>query len=800
MKIAEREMEELSMKKRVGLLVMLLALTVMGFAMNVEAAEIIDRGYCGGEGDGTNLTWTFDSDGVLVIEGQGMMKDWIWEESDPESYYYQPTDWHKHNGEIYSVIIRNGIIKIGSYAFYDCESLSSINLPESLTGIGDDAFGNCSDLSSIKLPESLTSIGNGAFANCSNFNSINLPESLTSIGNGAFSQCFNLSSVKLPESLTSIGEGAFWWCSSLSSINLPESLTSIGEGVFVNCSNLSSIKLPESLTSIGADAFFECDSLSSIVIPESVTSIGYRAFQGCSNLSSIKLPGSLTSIGIGAFRYCSNLRSISLPESLTSIEAEVFLSCKSLSSIVLPEMLTSIGYCAFYSCESLRSIDLPESLTIIEDDAFYGCESLSSIVIPESVTTIEDGLFRNCPNLSSVNLPKSVTSIGEWAFGYCFGLSSINLPESVTSIGKGAFHSCSNLSSIKLPEMLTSIGERAFEDCYKLSNIVLPESLTSIGYGAFQYCFNLGSIYIPVSVDTIYRDKFAYAKLTDIYYGGTKEQWKNIGIDDRWYSGNIGYDALLYATIHYADDDYQKLNDFVSRLYINFLKREPDEKGLADWVDVLRFGKGTGAKVVAGFVLSPEYQANSLSNEEYVTALYQVIFDRKPDAAGLNAWVAVLENGYSIKKVLAGFVNSEEFENLCRDLGIARSIYKPDEAVDKSNKTAAFVARLYKVCLGRAYEEDGLDNWVRALTSGTVDIYSVVREFFNSEEFENRNLDDTEFVTVAYQTILDRKPDASGLKSWTDALDRGYTRNRILDGFLKSTEFANLCAEYGIKR
>jgi hypothetical protein len=348
--------------------------------------------------------------------------------------------------------------------------------------------------------------------------------------------------------------------------------------------------------------------------------------------------------------------------------------------------------------------------------------------------------------------------------------------------------------------MLTSIGDRAFEDCYKLSNIVLPESLTSIGYGAFQYCFNLGSIYIPVSVDTIYRDKFAYAKLTDIYYGGTKEQWKNIGIDDRWYSGDIGYDALLYATIHYADDDYQKLNDFVSRLYINFLKREPDEKGLADWVDVLRFGKGTGAKVVAGFVLSPEYQANSLSNEEYVTALYQVIFDRKPDAAGLNAWVAVLENGYSIKKVLAGFVNSEEFENLCRDLGIARGIYKPDEAVDKSNKTAAFVARLYKVCLGRAYEEDGLDNWVRALTSGTVDVYSVVREFFNSEEFENRNLDDTEFVTVAYQTILDRKPDASGLKSWTDALDRGYTRNRILDGFLKSTEFANLCAEYGIKR
>ena len=96
------------MKKRVGLLVMLLALTVMGFAMNVEAAEIIYRGYCGGEGDGKNLTWTLDRDGVLVIEGQGKMKDSTYEEVS-----YEPTDWNKYRSDIYSVIIRNGVMSIG---------------------------------------------------------------------------------------------------------------------------------------------------------------------------------------------------------------------------------------------------------------------------------------------------------------------------------------------------------------------------------------------------------------------------------------------------------------------------------------------------------------------------------------------------------------------------------------------------------------------------------------------------------------------------------------------------------------
>lgn len=103
----------------------------------------------------------------------------------------------------------------------------------------------------------------------------------------------------------------------------------------------------------------------------------------------------------------------------------------------------------------------------------------------------------------------------------------------------------------------------------------------------------------------------------------------------------------LNATIHY---DSKKLNDFVSRLYRNFLKREPDEKGLADWVDALVSGRGTGAQVVSGFVLSNEYQANSLNNKEYITALYRIIFDREHDEGGLYGWISVLDNGGTYKK------------------------------------------------------------------------------------------------------------------------------------------------------
>jgi hypothetical protein len=139
----------------------------MGFTMNVEAAEIVDRGYCGGEGDGTNLSWTLDSDGVLVIEGQGRMRDW--------TEHDQIKEWYGSSVDINSVIIRNGVINIGDGAFYWGESITSVELPETLTSIGDEAFYWC-DITSINLPEALTSIGDYAFYDNWNLSSIDLPK------------------------------------------------------------------------------------------------------------------------------------------------------------------------------------------------------------------------------------------------------------------------------------------------------------------------------------------------------------------------------------------------------------------------------------------------------------------------------------------------------------------------------------------------------------------------------------------------------------------------------------------------
>ena len=240
--------------------------------------------------------------------------------------------------------------------------------------ICDSAFGNCDSLSEIVIPSSVTSIGDSAFYGCYSLSEIVIPSSVTSIGDGAFSSCDSLSEIVIPSSVTNVGNGAFSFCSSLSEIVIPSSVTSIGKGVFSGCSSLSEIVIPSSVTSIGDSAFSGCDSLSEIVIPSSVTSIGDHAFFCCRSLFEIVIPSSVTSIGDSAFS-----------------------GCDSLSEIVIPSSVTSIGDHAFFCCRSLFEIVIPSSVTSIGDSAFSGCYSLSEIVIPSSVTSIGKGAFSyNC--------------------------------------------------------------------------------------------------------------------------------------------------------------------------------------------------------------------------------------------------------------------------------------------------------------------------------------------------------------------------------------------------------------------
>lgn len=199
---------------------------------------------------------------------------------------------------------------IGYQAFYDCSSLTSVTIPDSVTVIGYQAFYGCDNLTSVTMGNGVTSIGEEAFHNCSSLTSITIPDSVTGIGEEAFHGCDNITDIVIPGSVTNIEKFAFSGCDNLTSVTICDGVKSIGNGAFEYCKKLTNITIPDSVTSLGNSMFYDCTSLTSVTIGNGVTSIGNQTFAFCESLTNITIPKSVIEIGDYVFNNCKTLTSI----------------------------------------------------------------------------------------------------------------------------------------------------------------------------------------------------------------------------------------------------------------------------------------------------------------------------------------------------------------------------------------------------------------------------------------------------------------------------------------------------------
>lgn len=351
----------------------------------------------------------------------------------------------------------------------------------------------------LVISEGPTEIGSYVFANCENLTSVTIPASITKIDHWyAFDEC-----TKIREVYNLSGKT----CAAFSGANVVKH-TSTDEASVI----LDDIKDYLFMKRDGEYYLVNyVGTASELHLPESYHGNAYHvdnyAFKGNVNLKVLYVPEGVKSILSGAFENCIALERVKLAEGIVSISG--FKGCTALKSIVLPQSLTEIGSQAFYGCNLLEEIVIPNGVTVIGSSAFYDCKSLETITVGSGVTSIGSDAFNNCTALTYLN----IGNVNKWAeitFGNAYSnpmyytksayvdgrlLTTLVISAEVKVIKGYAFYNCTSLRAVHLPEGVTHINCYAFQKCTMLQYIVIGSGMEYIYSYAFDGCSNLKTLY-----------------------------------------------------------------------------------------------------------------------------------------------------------------------------------------------------------------------------------------------------------------------------------------------------------------
>ena len=461
--------------------------------------------------------------------------------------------------DLYSIVIPEGVEKLGFKAFYACQKLTDIDLPLSLKEIGGNAglaFEACTDLEKghfvIKdLKWWCSMVIKGIYSNPiyyakhiydtnnQEITDLVIPEDITSIGDYAFCRCEGLKSVTFHDNLTYLGANSFYSCTGLTNVEIPASIKTINEGAFMRCSNLATVTIPEGIETIGFNAFSH-SGLKTLTLPSTIRDM-MQSFVSCEQLETLTLTDGITELD-GSFYYCHALKEVRIPGSIKKLSYQDFNSCNSLETVVFDEGVEEIA--GFTDNPKLKNITIPS--TVKKIGSLRNNPSLETIFIPEGVEYLSK--FDDCTALKQINIPSTITYIGSFMNcnalekvivadlkSWCHARHSVDgwyppqqpsgmlylgtveqnepitkleIPEGTERVEAWAFEYLTSLTSVSIPSSVKILGGGTFYGCTNIEEIVLPEGLEQFGYKEFAGCTKLAKLTIPSTVIKIDQDAF----------------------------------------------------------------------------------------------------------------------------------------------------------------------------------------------------------------------------------------------------------------------------------------------------
>ena len=552
----------------------------------------------------------------------------------------------------------------------------------------------------------------------------------------------------------------------------------------------------------------------------------------------------------------SDIVTVTIPNTVTHIDPYMFSGCYNLKSVTLPDSITKIEYGTFERCNSLKEITIPKSVTAIDPEAFQYCTNLEKVVFEYDTTGIylADASFEACTNLKTIISRKPVNTRWDYSFDlvkdysvhYYYNVSYSEC-EYGSITGNTLSYGTDLLQVLVQPDEDYELDYIVWDNGLRTENLyptsegqfLMPDSDTDVQLSAVfkkVYC----TVKFMCEDDPNPLQKTQYSINSHPKYNmsePTKEPtedkiykfsgWKN---GEKTYGKDEELPELTEAVTYYAvfeslprpykicflnEDGTELQSDMVEYDQTPIYNGETPTKEKDDkytytfdgWSPEITSVTGDATYTATYTKEINEYEIKFVNEDGTELQVSMVQYDQTPSYSGetptkkeddkytytFDGWTP------EITSVTGDATYTAKFSANMK-VAPPTTVPEPTPNPEVIASFEAFVERLYEVALGRESDPDGKAYWAGQVIKGNLTGADCIRAFLLSEEFNNRNLSDEGFVTVLYKALFDRDAvdDPEGFNFWMNSL-KTVGRENVVDGFINSTEWCNVCASYGVK-